>query len=348
MVERTPYLALGIQFSQAEVPAVTGKTATFEAGDATFRLLEGFLPDLPRSMEALSLRDRQTLLEHFGRGPFDALLALAREKNPGYFFQGLLELGKGLVDSGRVAAAWKIFQYLETKAPHPEIAEQALGARNELEGRGGFGSRAESFLRAFSKEVSDFRAVGPALAGAFFGSLFYNLGRFKVSRRLYQSLQAQAEIYPSDILRLRFWSRVLPLVGGAAGSMVVEQGLRSLLGEQGLWSRENLMGAYQNSLVNLFAWRFSRISNDLPIASLGPRVAIGSSRRIVFLGPRPTFRRRLEVFLLTQTAATMSLALAMHVSPPEGVQSQQETLARLFTTLLGMNLGRLAGRKLGG
>ena len=336
MVGTTPYLNLGISLPRANLSVTAGPPLSFNAGKELLQLFQGFVhfpvlsgagwSDLTQAMGTLTPRHRNGLIEKFGRAAFVALSALAGETDPVYFFQGLLELGKGLVDSGRETAAWNIFKLCESSAPTAELAASAGESRRQLEGEGNFGAKAEHFLRVFSREAADLKNLVPTLGASFFGSMSYNIIRWRFARML----SVYAEDFPLDILRLRFKSRVFALLWGGAVATVADQGLRSFAGDAETWTADSMGQSYRNSLVNLFAWRLS----------------LGLSGLVPLKGPGgQPLRNKLEAFLFTQAAATTGLAYANTLNSREQPRSQEQFAAQLFHTLLGMNLGRWVGKR---
>lgn len=129
--------------------------------------------------------DSQALLarfeERFGSDP--ELDALAKEKDPEFFWEGLLSLAGSWERRDRLEPAAALFEEVAGAAheSHPQLSARAERALQSMTGEGEGGARFEFLLRRFLRDASD-----PSMIAAFgVGSLAFRAAKLGVLSRLW-------------------------------------------------------------------------------------------------------------------------------------------------------------------
>ena len=342
------------RLARAPVASSEHGRTNFATSDLLAEVLDQALPQLKlgaraqanRSLTdriaALPTSQREELSAQLGPSTLDELLSLEKEKNAEVFFASLFNLaGRLSGNEVTLATSWILYRLIERFPNRTGLASAASVRRQALEGWGGFGKRAELYLKKLGREAGDYRSLIAIFAGSMAGSMLYNVSRFKIGRILGRALEARAQsvgfLHPIEIVKLRFQTRGLALLTGSVGSTLMERGLGEMSGQKISWEASRLLEDSAMSLLNLLAWRSSVAFSDMYRfrAIAGPQTA-------------HSLLKEVETFAFSQMLAVTSMGVAMvgheklfNRGPENGIAAG----FNVMSLLLGMNVGRGLGRR---
>ncbi|MCE9625132.1 MAG: PadR family transcriptional regulator [Deltaproteobacteria bacterium] len=116
-------------------------------------------------LSAIPDSKRADLAKKMGAANFNALLALAQERDPQLFGEGLLQIGAQLEEQEKLEWALKLYGTLSQIPAFAEVRERAQKRLDAVTGKGGFGARAEFLLKRLTKDATDPKTIVPMLAG---------------------------------------------------------------------------------------------------------------------------------------------------------------------------------------
>lgn len=134
------------------------------------------------------------------------LRSLDSESDPELYFRGLLDLGRRLTQRDDAPAALQVFQFILAKAERsaPDLAKQAQGEIDAIEGRGALGKRAEFLSQRLFREAAN----PSALLGMAGAQAVFSLARTTLLFRLAAA--------PSSLVSRGFGARALASTGAFA------------------------------------------------------------------------------------------------------------------------------------